>query len=92
MANGTITMDKDDWAHIESIVNAAVEPLKERLEVLRCEEHHTSIVTLEAQRDAGKEQKKDTKESKDWLLKIVLAVVTILGALQAIGFFRSLAK
>lgn len=88
--NGTITMDSDDWTRIEGIVNNAVKPINDRLDKLPCSINSTDIINLKAQREAEKEQKKDQKDSKDWLLKVLLAGVAIIGLLQGIGFFQSL--
>lgn len=84
-------------AHVP--LNARMDDFNTRLSDMPCAEHSVtmgehgiSINTLETQRDAFKEQKKDTKDSKDWMLKILVAAVAVLGLLEGIGFFRSVAK
>lgn len=99
MANGAIIMDNDDWERIEKLMAAAVLPIKERLDKLPCadtaakvEDTVGRVTTIEAQRDAAKEQKKETKESRDWHLKIIMAGIAVLGLLQAYGVLKSFLK
>lgn len=92
-------MDDNDWDRIEKIIKGAIKPLDKRMgefntrmDNLPCSDHTTSIITLEAQREAKKEQKVDVKNSRDWLVKVILVIAAVGGFLQAIGFFRSLTK
>jgi len=96
---GDITMDNDDWKRIETLMAAAVLPIKERLDMLPCADTSTKVenvagrvTIIEAQRDAAKEQKKETKESRDWHLKIIMAGIAVLGLLQAYGVLKSFLK
>lgn len=92
-------MDDNDWDRIERIIKGAIKPLDKRMgafntrmDNLPCSEHTTSIVTLEAQREARKEQKKDTTNSRDWILRVLVACVGIIVFLDKIGLFKSLTK
>lgn len=97
--NGVEIVDDNDWKRIESLMKSAVDPLEKqmtgfnkRMEKLPCSKHTLSINTLEIQREAAKEQKKDTSDSRDWILRVGVAAVGLLVFLDKIGVFKSLAK
>jgi hypothetical protein len=83
-------VDTEDWDRIENLMKSAVEPINLRLGQLPCLDHTENIIRIKAQHEAEKEQKKNSRDSRDWLLKIILAVVAVGGFLQGIGFWRSL--
>lgn len=92
MENGKVDMDNDDWERIESLLKTTVEPINGRLDKLQCAEHHSSILTIETERKIEKEQKKNSKDSRDWILRIAVAVMGLLALLDKIGAFKSFAK
>ncbi len=92
MENGQLDMDNDDWERIENLLKTTVEPINGRLDKLQCTEHHNSIITLETERDIAKERKKDGHDSRDWILRIAVAVMGLLVFLDKLGVFKSFAK
>ena len=92
-------VDDSDWKRIESLMKSAVNPLdkrmtefNDRIDKLPCSKHTLSINTLETQREATKEQERDANSSRDWFLRVAVAVVGVLVFLDRIGVFKSLAK
>ncbi len=92
MENGIVDMDNDDWERIESLLKTTVAPINGRLDKLQCTEHHNSILTIETERKIEKEQKKEGKDSRDWILRIAVAVMGLLVFLDKLGVFKSFAK
>jgi hypothetical protein len=94
-------MESKDLAIITDAIEKALQPLntsitemKNTIADLPCVDHTISINTIETERNTEKEQMKNAKitqeKSRNWMLKVVLAIVAIGGLLQSIGFFRSL--
>ena len=96
---GALIMNNEDIIIITKAIETAVEPLRDSVKEMKdafddlpCGDHSVSIVTLETQRDTAKEQRKDTKESKDWMLKALLGILAIATFLQTFGVFRTITK
>ena len=79
MANGVIAMDKDDREWIQGLFDK-----------LPCAEHSVSITTLIAERDAAQKQVEAISIKKDWILKVCLAIITLLVFLQTFGVLKAL--
>lgn len=96
-------MDNDDVLIIQEAVKAVTVPLQTtvaalalKVDALPCGEHKTSIVKIETEHTVEKELKKDlktdTKDKKDWWLKLILAALILMEAARTYGFFRGLVK
>lgn len=92
-------VDDSDWNRIESLMKAAVDPLdkqmtafNDRMDKLPCGEHSISLNTMEVQHKAEREQKKDATNSRDWILRVLVAAVGVMVFLDKIGVFKSFAK
>lgn len=92
-------VDDSDWTRIESLMKTAVDPLEKqmtafdgRLDRLPCGDHTLALNTIEVQHQAEKEQKQDTSDSRDWILRVGVFAVALLVFLDKIGIFKSLAR
>lgn len=85
-------MTELEYSNLEKLMKEGIEAINKRLDKLPCSDHSLSINTLETQRDAEKEQKKDSSDSRDWILRIGVFAVGLLVFLDKVGFFKSLSR
>ncbi len=107
MSNGVIVMEEGDRKWIKELFDASLKPIikevseikddmKERFNQLPCKDHSTKITQIETRQVNGKEHAKEKqaykRDYRDLLLKVAIGVITLIGALEAIGFFQGLSK
>lgn len=92
-------MNSNDISIITKAIETAIKPtndsvkkLEDQVSTLPCGEHSISLNTLETQRDEAEKQEDKTSKSRDWILRITVAALTILALLDKLGVFKALAK
>ncbi len=101
--NGVIVMEENDRQWIKELFSANFKPVtkelaelkvevRERFDKLPCKSNTKKLIQIETREINGKEFAKTKYDYRDWLLKAALGLLTLIGVLYTIGFFRALAK
>lgn len=99
MTTEALIVNSEDIKIITKAIESAIKPtndsvkkLEKQMSNLPCGEHSLSINTLETQRDEAEKQEVKTGKSRDWMLRIAVAVMGILAFLDKLGVFKAFAK